>query len=461
MNGSLHPTSRILAVGDPADASEAGLHRLAPHDVAGLPGKPGRARAAAVSGGDVRVMLVHEAGHEGFRPARRLAGEDPEVVVRGPASLEAVRRRRKAKTDRIDARRTVRALRARDGGDRDAMSPVRVPTVAEEDAKRPVRRRERLVRERLRLASAVAGPLRLHGVPPGDPARKGCRARLEGMRTGCGAGLPPGVRAEIAGIPGRLEPVVAELRTVAAEKAAVLRSAREARDGPAEDGVTGAMPAAVPAHARRAAVPVRTGGSARTTRCCRGPGPSAATSATGASGRAWPVWRRGRAAPSTATRAPARPAARCCAGIRCRWPGAGCGTGPAARCRSGSRAMPSPGTDARASAGSWRWPGSFRWPCAVRHDRAGARGRGPVAGLSPDRAGKRQRKRRDGGDRTPGRPDGALRGSRAGRVTVPVPDSPHPAAPSTQTGPAPPPERRDSPNGHWGHGSACAGNRTG
>ncbi len=98
-------TSWILAVGDPTDASEAGLHRLASHDVAGLPGKLGRARerAAAVSGGDVRVMLVCEVGYEGFRVARRPGGEDLEVVVRHPASLEVVRRRRKAKTDRTGA----------------------------------------------------------------------------------------------------------------------------------------------------------------------------------------------------------------------------------------------------------------------------------------------------------------------------------------------------------------------
>ncbi len=111
-------TSWILAVGDPADASRTGLHRLAPHDVDGLLGKLGQARdrAAAVSGGDVRVMLVYEAGYEGFRVARRPGGEDLEVVVCDPASLEVVRRKRRAKTDRIDSRRMVRALRAWDGG---------------------------------------------------------------------------------------------------------------------------------------------------------------------------------------------------------------------------------------------------------------------------------------------------------------------------------------------------------
>ena len=60
--------SWVLAVGDPSDTSKAGMHRLAPQDVDGLLGKPGRARErAAASGGDVRVMLVYGAGHQGFR----------------------------------------------------------------------------------------------------------------------------------------------------------------------------------------------------------------------------------------------------------------------------------------------------------------------------------------------------------------------------------------------------------
>ncbi len=204
-------------------------------------------------------MPVCEAGYEGFRLARRLEGEDLEVVVRHPASLEVVRRRKKAKTDRIDARKMVRAPVARDGGDRDAMSPVRVPTVAEEDAKRLLRRRERLVKERLRLANAVAGLLRLHGVPPGDPAKAGFRDRLAGTVTGYGTALPPGLLAEVAGIPGRLEPGVAELRTVEAEKAATLKSAREAAAREAHHGPeeAGGAEAAVPAHARHAAVLVR------------------------------------------------------------------------------------------------------------------------------------------------------------------------------------------------------------
>ncbi len=68
------------------------------------------------------------------------------------------------RTDRTGARRMVRALRAWDGGDRDAMSRVRVPTVAEEGRKRLPPRRERPVRERRRLPDAAGGLLGLHGL---------------------------------------------------------------------------------------------------------------------------------------------------------------------------------------------------------------------------------------------------------------------------------------------------------
>ena len=71
------------------------------------------------------MLLTYEAGYEGFWLARWLGEHAPEidVVICDPASLEVVRRKRRAKTDRIDARKMVRALRAWDGGDRDAMSP--------------------------------------------------------------------------------------------------------------------------------------------------------------------------------------------------------------------------------------------------------------------------------------------------------------------------------------------------
>ncbi len=257
--------SWVLAVGDPSDTSKAGMHRLAPRDVDGLLGKPGRARErAAATGGDVRVMLVYEAGHQGFWLVRRLGGEDVEVVVRHPASLEVVGGKRKVKTDRIDARRMVRAPRAWDGGDRDAMSRVRVPTVAEEDSRRLLRRRERLVKERRRLPDTVDGLLRLHGLSGAHPARPGFRERLGGMRTGYGEPLPPELLAGTEGILDRLELVCAEMKVVEARKAEVLEASARALGGlhadaadperaAGKEGSRGADPAGAPADRPRAA----------------------------------------------------------------------------------------------------------------------------------------------------------------------------------------------------------------
>ena len=261
-------------------------------------------------------MPVHGAGYGGFRVARRPGGEDLEVVVRHPASLEVVRRSRKGRTDRTGARGMVRALRARDGGDRDAMSPVRAPTVAEEEGRRLPPRRGRPVRERLRLAGAVAGLLRPRGVPPG-------------------------ILAEIGGIPGRLEPGVAETEAVEADRAAALRPDREAaaalKSAREADTPPGAAPAVVPAHARHAAVPGRLRGIGPNGALLPGAGLSCRDlrNRRGLAGMAGPgpgPWPGGAV---DHARGPARPAARCRQGIRCGWPGAGSTTSRTARCRGG------------------------------------------------------------------------------------------------------------------------------
>jgi transposase len=65
-----------------------------------------------------------------------------------PASLLVDRRAKRAKTDRIDARAMVRALMAWARGERQVLSEVRVPTVQQDDARRGLRERQRLVKER-------------------------------------------------------------------------------------------------------------------------------------------------------------------------------------------------------------------------------------------------------------------------------------------------------------------------
>ena len=112
----------------------------------------------------MRVLCCYEAGYEGFWLARWLdRAMSVETVVLDPASLLVNRKAKQRKTDRIDAKKMVRALLAHDRGDAAVLSRVRIPSVEEEDRKRLLRERRRLVKERTSLTNAVKGLLKLHG----------------------------------------------------------------------------------------------------------------------------------------------------------------------------------------------------------------------------------------------------------------------------------------------------------
>ena len=66
---------------------------------------------------------------------------------------------RRAETDRLDAFGLLRVRAAKFASDPDACRIVVVPTVEEEDAKRPHREREFLVQERERIENRIAALL--------------------------------------------------------------------------------------------------------------------------------------------------------------------------------------------------------------------------------------------------------------------------------------------------------------
>jgi len=147
-------------------SEKIGLHTLGAADVAGLKDQieVHCSRAARALERAVDVRVCYEAGYEGFWLARWLEQEMAiAVVVLDPASLLVNRKAKQRKTDRIDARKMVRALLAYDRGDAAVLSRVRVPSVAEEDRKRLLRERQRLVRERTSLTNTIKGLLTLHG----------------------------------------------------------------------------------------------------------------------------------------------------------------------------------------------------------------------------------------------------------------------------------------------------------
>ena len=231
-------SSWVVGLKGPA-CDRIGLHTLGPSDVDGLAALIARhrARGARAVGGSVRVLCCYEAGYEGFWLARRLGLERSlEVVVLDPASLPVDRRAKQRKTDRIDARKMVRALVAYDRGETTALRRVRVPSVEEEDRRRLLRERRCLVKERTALCNRMGGLLKLHGIFDLHPRAPGFVARLAGARTGYGAPLPRFARRELERLAGRLALVERQLAAVEAERDAVARSGEAVSPAHAPEG---------------------------------------------------------------------------------------------------------------------------------------------------------------------------------------------------------------------------------
>src|ERR1700686_1296610 len=111
----------------------------------------------------VEVMSCYEAGYDGFWLHRVLEAHGIHNHVIDPASLQVNRRARRAKTDRIDAEQLLRSLMAYLRGEPKVWSVVRVPSVAEEDARRLHRERDRLIAERVAHVNRIRALCAIHG----------------------------------------------------------------------------------------------------------------------------------------------------------------------------------------------------------------------------------------------------------------------------------------------------------
>jgi transposase len=161
-----------------------------------------------------RIAVAYEAGRDGFWLARWLRARGIEAHVIHPTSVAVSREHRRAKTDRLDTELLKRSFLGWLRGEPDHCSMAAVPTLEEEDARRPNRERECLVGERTRLVNRVkAGLVRL-GIRGFKPTLRNAAERLETLRTPEGAPLPPNTLAELRRDMARLCFVAAQLRQI-------------------------------------------------------------------------------------------------------------------------------------------------------------------------------------------------------------------------------------------------------
>ena len=107
------------------------------------------------------------------------------------------REHRRAKTDRLDTELLKRAFLGWLRGERDHCKMVAIPTIDEEDAKRPNRERENLVGEQSRIVNRMKAALIRLGIRGFNPKLKRAAGRLEDLRTPEGEPIPPNTLAEL------------------------------------------------------------------------------------------------------------------------------------------------------------------------------------------------------------------------------------------------------------------------
>ncbi len=113
---------------------------------------------------DYEIRSCYEAGLDGFWLHRVLGDLGIQNIVVDPASIEVRRRKRRRKTDRLDARRLVCQLIRYVGGDTRVWSVCQVPTRQDEDDRRIERELKRLKNERTQHVNRIKGLLSTRGL---------------------------------------------------------------------------------------------------------------------------------------------------------------------------------------------------------------------------------------------------------------------------------------------------------
>jgi transposase len=214
----------------PGGGEKMSKHSVPGGDLSGLLTLFGRLkeRARKRAGQDFPIIVIQEAGLDGFWIHRALEREGIESQIVDPASILTSRRRRRAKTDRIDGEALLRAFMAYKRGEPRVCSMVRVPTPEDEDRRRISRERKTLIAERIAHVNRIKGLLFSQGIKY-EPIRRDRRARLEELKTGDGRPLPEHMKRQISRELDRLELVLEQIKAVEAKRNAMLTATEQTK----------------------------------------------------------------------------------------------------------------------------------------------------------------------------------------------------------------------------------------
>jgi transposase len=188
-----------------------------------------RWRDEAITAGRMitRIALAYEAGRDGFWLARWLRARGVDGHVIHSTSVAVSRDKKRAKTDRLDAEMLLRVFLGWLRGERGPCSMVAVPTLEQEDDRRPGREREALVAERTRIINRLKAAMAWLGIRGFKSQLRSAPAKLEGLRTPEGVPIPSNTLAELRRDMARLAVLREQIAAIETARAERLEAAPE------------------------------------------------------------------------------------------------------------------------------------------------------------------------------------------------------------------------------------------
>jgi transposase len=165
-----------------------------------------------------RMAVAFEAGRDGFWLARWLRARGVDAHVIHPTSVAVPREHRRAKTDRLDTELLKRAFLGWLRGEPEHCRMAAIPSLQEEDAKRPTRERENLVGERTRIINRMKACLVRFGIRNFKPTLSKAPERLNELCTPEGDLLPPNTLAELRRDMARLRFIIGQINEIEAAR---------------------------------------------------------------------------------------------------------------------------------------------------------------------------------------------------------------------------------------------------
>jgi transposase len=173
---------------------------------------------------DAKVVSCYEAGRDGFWLDRFLRTHGVENLVVDSASIEVNRRKRRAKSDRLDAVKLVSMLIRWHNGEKKVWSVVHPPSAEDEDHRQLHRELIALKSERTGHSNAIKGMLAGLGLQCRVNAR--LPERLEKLRQWNDQAVPSGLRARILREFARWQTVDRQIHDLERERATKIRDDR-------------------------------------------------------------------------------------------------------------------------------------------------------------------------------------------------------------------------------------------